>query len=75
MSSGGKITQETRGWNEREGRTYPLRTKEDAHDYRYFPCPDLIPVRTAPIIERVRPHVPELPHEKCARFEKTPASF
>ena len=47
-----------------------MRSKEDAHDYRYFPCPDLIPVRTAPLLERMKPLVPELPHEKCARFEK-----
>ena len=47
-----------------------MRTKEDAHDYRYLPDPDLIPLRTADIVARVRPLVPELPHEKRARFEK-----
>jgi aspartyl-tRNA(Asn)/glutamyl-tRNA(Gln) amidotransferase subunit B len=47
-----------------------MRTKEDAHDYRYFSCPDLLPIRTAPLLEKVRPLVPELPHELAARFEK-----
>ena len=45
-----------------------MRTKEDAHDYRYFPEPDLLPVRTPALVEAVRPLVPELPHEKAARF-------
>jgi aspartyl-tRNA(Asn)/glutamyl-tRNA(Gln) amidotransferase subunit B len=64
------LIQSTRRWNDDTGETELMRTKEDAHDYRYFPCPDLIPVKTAPIIERMKPLVPELPHEKCARFEK-----
>mgnify|MGYP005732268137 FL=1 len=46
-----------------------MRTKEDAHDYRYFPDPDLLPVTTAAYIEKVRPLVPELPHEKSARYQ------
>jgi len=46
-----------------------MRSKEDAHDYRYFPEPDLLPVRTAERIDSVRSLVPELPHEKVARFE------
>ncbi|MBC8127680.1 MAG: Asp-tRNA(Asn)/Glu-tRNA(Gln) amidotransferase subunit GatB, partial [Gloeobacteraceae cyanobacterium ES-bin-144] len=52
------------------GETQLMRTKEDAHDYRYFTCPDLLPIRTAPLLEKVRPLVPELPHELAARFEK-----
>ena len=48
----------------------PICTKEDAHDYRYFTCPDLLPIRTAPLLEKVRPLVPELPHELAARFER-----
>jgi aspartyl-tRNA(Asn)/glutamyl-tRNA(Gln) amidotransferase subunit B len=64
------LIQSTRRWNDDTGETELMRTKEDAHDYRYFPCPDLIPVKTAPIIERMKPLRPELPHEKCARFEK-----
>ncbi len=70
LTRGEPLIQSTRRWNDDTGETELMRTKEDAHDYRYFPCPDLIPVRTAAIIERVRPLVPELPHEKCARFEK-----
>jgi aspartyl-tRNA(Asn)/glutamyl-tRNA(Gln) amidotransferase subunit B len=65
-----KLIQSTRRWNDDTGETELMRSKEDAHDYRYFPCPDLIPVRTAPIVERMRAQCPELPHEKCARFEK-----
>lgn len=64
------LVQSTRRWNDDTGETELMRSKEDAHDYRYFPCPDLIPVKTAPIIERMKPLRPELPHEKCARFEK-----
>ncbi len=64
------LVQSTRRWDDDLGETTLMRTKEDAHDYRYFPCPDLIPVKTAPIIERMKPLRPELPHEKCARFEK-----
>ena len=48
-----------------------MRAKEDAHDYRYFPEPDLLPIRTADLVEKMRPHVPELPHEKRARFEES----
>jgi aspartyl-tRNA(Asn)/glutamyl-tRNA(Gln) amidotransferase subunit B len=64
------LVQSTRRWDDDRGETTLMRSKEDAHDYRYFPCPDLIPVRTAPLLERMKPLVPELPHEKCARFEK-----
>ena len=70
LKRGEKLIQSTRRWDDVAGITEQMRTKEDAHDYRYFPCPDLVPVRTAPILERVKPLVPELPHEKCARFEK-----
>ncbi|HRQ90458.1 MAG TPA: Asp-tRNA(Asn)/Glu-tRNA(Gln) amidotransferase subunit GatB, partial [Bacteroidia bacterium] len=52
------------------GQTELMRLKEDAHDYRYFPDPDLLPVRTSDILARVREHLPELPHEKVARFER-----
>jgi len=62
--------QSTRRWDDDRGETQLMRTKEDAHDYRYFPCPDLLPVRTEPLLAKVRPLVPELPHEKAARFEK-----
>jgi aspartyl-tRNA(Asn)/glutamyl-tRNA(Gln) amidotransferase subunit B len=65
-----KLIQSTRRWNDDTGETELMRSKEDAHDYRYFPCPDLIPVRTVPIVERMKAQRPELPHEKCARFEQ-----
>ena len=61
--------QSTRRWDDDRGETQLMRTKEDAHDYRYFPCPDLLPIETAPLLEKVRPLVPELPHEMAARFE------
>lgn len=70
LNRGEKLIQSTRRWNDDTGETELMRTKEDAHDYRYFPCPDLIPVRTTPIIERMKPLRPELPLEKCARFER-----
>jgi len=47
-----------------------MRTKEDAHDYRYFPCPDLLPINTPSLVEKMKSQVPELPHEKAARFMK-----
>ncbi len=64
------LVQSTRRWDDDRGETTLMRSKEDAHDYRYFPCPDLIPIRTAPILERMKPLRPELPHEKCERFER-----
>lgn len=60
--------QSTRRWDDDRGETSLMRTKENAHDYRYFPCPDLVPVHTAPLIEKVRQHIPELPDRKQARF-------
>src|SRR5882724_10963277 len=66
---GERIVQETRLWNERENKTYPMRSKEDAHDYRYFPEPDLPPlVFSAAEIERMRRSMPELPDAKRDRF-------
>jgi aspartyl-tRNA(Asn)/glutamyl-tRNA(Gln) amidotransferase subunit B len=62
--------QSTRRWNDERGETVMMRTKEDAHDYRYFSCPDLLPIETAPLLAKVRPLVPELPHQLAARFEK-----
>jgi aspartyl-tRNA(Asn)/glutamyl-tRNA(Gln) amidotransferase subunit B len=68
LESGGQLVQSTRRWDDDLGETQQMRTKEDAHDYRYFPDPDLLPVRTADIIEKMRPRVPELPHQKAVRF-------
>jgi aspartyl-tRNA(Asn)/glutamyl-tRNA(Gln) amidotransferase subunit B len=60
--------QSTRRWDDDRGETQLMRTKEDAHDYRYFPCPDLLPVVTGPILEKVRPLLTERPHERSARY-------
>ena len=69
LDKGEKLIQSTRRWDDDRGETVLMRTKEDAHDYRYFPCPDLLPIRTAPLLEAARTRVPELPHQKRARFE------
>jgi aspartyl-tRNA(Asn)/glutamyl-tRNA(Gln) amidotransferase subunit B len=68
LESGGKLEQETRGWDDVAAETFLMRTKEFAHDYRYFPDPDLAPVKTGVLLADVRPHVPELPKAKRARF-------
>jgi aspartyl-tRNA(Asn)/glutamyl-tRNA(Gln) amidotransferase subunit B len=69
VESGGKIPQETRLWDSREQRTYGMRSKEFAHDYRYFPEPDLLPVViTEEWKEEVRRSLPELPQSREARF-------
>ena len=52
------------------GETQMMRTKEAAHDYRYFPEPDLLPIKTADLVAKMRDQVPELPHEKRQRFEE-----
>jgi aspartyl-tRNA(Asn)/glutamyl-tRNA(Gln) amidotransferase subunit B len=69
VESGGKVVQETRLYNSDEGRTYGMRSKEQAHDYRYFPEPDLLPlVVDAGWQAEVRKQLPELPEAKRARF-------
>jgi aspartyl-tRNA(Asn)/glutamyl-tRNA(Gln) amidotransferase subunit B len=69
LESGGRISQETRLWNQHEGRTVSMRSKEKAHDYRYFPEPDLLPVHvSAAWREEIRGTIPELPEAKRARF-------
>jgi aspartyl-tRNA(Asn)/glutamyl-tRNA(Gln) amidotransferase subunit B len=68
LESGGKLEQETRGWDDVAGETFLMRTKEFAHDYRYFPDPDLVPVRTEVLLPDARGRVPELPKAKRARF-------
>jgi aspartyl-tRNA(Asn)/glutamyl-tRNA(Gln) amidotransferase subunit B len=70
LDNGETLVQATWRWDEELGETQEMRTKEDAHDYRYFADPDLLPVTTAEYLEKVRPLVPELPHEKSARFQK-----
>jgi len=69
LESGGEVIQETRLWNENEGKTYPLRSKEESHDYRYFPEPDLLPlVVDQERLDAIRANLPELPDEKMKRF-------
>ena len=70
LTRGEKLHQSTRRWDDDRGETSLMRSKEDAHDYRYFPDPDLLPVHTDEIVARVRAHVPELPHEKRDRFAR-----
>jgi aspartyl-tRNA(Asn)/glutamyl-tRNA(Gln) amidotransferase subunit B len=71
LESGGKIIQETRLWNQGVGCTVSMRSKEKAHDYRYFPEPDLLPVHvSAAWREEVRRDLPELPEAKRARLIK-----
>src|SRR5690606_22911082 len=68
LSRGISQEQSTRRWDDDRGESQMLRSKEDAHDYRYFRCPDLLPIATAPLLEKVRPLVPELPHQLAERF-------
>ncbi|PYT71353.1 MAG: Asp-tRNA(Asn)/Glu-tRNA(Gln) amidotransferase GatCAB subunit B [Acidobacteria bacterium] len=69
LESGGRLTQETRLWHQAEGRTVSMRSKERAHDYRYFPEPDLLPVHISSAWrEEVLRSLPELPEAKRARF-------
>jgi len=68
LRNGGTLQQETRRWDDVRGETTLMRIKESAHDYRYFPDPDLLPVKTAEIVEAARLRKPELPWEKRARF-------
>ncbi len=69
LTAGGSLQQETRGWNDDRGATYLMRVKESAHDYRYFPEPDLTPICfTEEEIEDLKKHLPELPMEKARRF-------
>lgn len=69
LDDGVVLRQETRGWNDDRGETYLMRVKEDAHDYRYFPEPDLMPVTfTDAEIEAVRKQLPELPAQMRERF-------
>jgi aspartyl-tRNA(Asn)/glutamyl-tRNA(Gln) amidotransferase subunit B len=72
IESGGRISQETRLWNQHEGHSVSMRSKEKAHDYRYFPEPDLLPVHvSSQWREEIRSTIPELPEAKRARFVST----
>ena len=72
LENGGKVVQETRLYDPDKDETRPMRSKEDAHDYRYFPDPDLLPVTvSAAYIDVMRASMPELPRAKVARFVET----
>ena len=69
LESGGRTEQQTRLWNVAAGRTEPMRSKEFAHDYRYFPEPDLLPVHVSDALQAgILKNMPELPGAKRARF-------
>jgi aspartyl-tRNA(Asn)/glutamyl-tRNA(Gln) amidotransferase subunit B len=69
IESGGRVVQETRSWNAAEGRTFPLRSKEEAHDYRYFPEPDLPPLLVSDAWrQEILKAMPELPEARRARM-------
>ncbi|MBP2655153.1 MAG: gatB [Firmicutes bacterium] len=69
LEEGGKVVQETRTWDEGRGITASMRSKEQAHDYRYFPEPDLVPIVVDPVwIEDIRKKLPELPDARRARL-------
>jgi len=70
LEEGNKIVQETRGWDDAQGRTFSQREKEESHDYRYFPEPDLPPIRlNAAEIEAIKSEIVELPRARKGRFE------
>ena len=69
LEDGGKVVQETRLWDDNAGITSSMRGKEDAHDYRYFPEPDLMPLEISrEWVEEIRAKMPELPNEKMERY-------
>ncbi len=69
LEEGGKIEQETRLFDTKKNETRSMRSKEDAHDYRYFPDPDLLPLEfTNDYIENIKKEIPELPDQKKSRF-------
>jgi aspartyl-tRNA(Asn)/glutamyl-tRNA(Gln) amidotransferase subunit B len=69
IESGGRVAQETRLWNAAEGRTYSMRSKEQAHDYRYFPEPDLPPLLVTPeLLSETSKKLPELPEARRSRM-------
>ncbi len=71
LSKGEKVVQQTRLWDEETSTTQPMRTKEEEHDYRYFPEPDLLPLLIPQKwIEEIKQEVPELPNEKRKRFQQ-----
>ena len=71
LEEGGKVIQETRLWDDNYGETRSMRGKEDAHDYRYFPEPDLMPLEISDEwVNSIREKMPELPAQKRARYQE-----
>jgi aspartyl-tRNA(Asn)/glutamyl-tRNA(Gln) amidotransferase subunit B len=71
LDEGGRIVQETRSWDEEKGLTVSMRSKEEAHDYRYLPEPDLVPIIVNPKwVDELRTSLPELPDARKQRFVK-----
>jgi len=71
IDAGETLTQDTRGWDEDRGETYVMRSKEDSHDYRYFPEPDLPPLRVdAAWLDEIRGRLPELPSARRTRYQE-----
>ena len=69
IENGGKITQETLRWDDVSGKTFPMRDKEDAQDYRYFPDPDLVAIKLSEeYIENIKNNLPELPESRKQRY-------
>ena len=69
LENGGKVEQETLRWDEVSGKTFSMRNKEDAQDYRYFPEPDLVAIRLSDeYIENIRKNLPEMPESRKARY-------
>lgn len=71
LESGGEVLQETRRWDDETGEGYSMRTKEEANDYRYFPEPDLMPIRLSDeYIKNIQDSLPELPESRRERYVK-----
>ncbi len=71
LTAGAKVVQETRRWDDSKGESYPMRSKEDAQDYRYFPDPDLVPVVVSDNwLEEIKAEQPEFRTEKMERYRK-----
>lgn len=69
VESGGKVVQETRLWNEAQSATFSMRSKEEAHDYRYFPEPDLVPLKlSGAFLDEIKKNLPELPQARRQRL-------
>lgn len=69
LEDGGRVAQETRLWNEADGTTHPMRSKEEAHDYRYFPEPDLVPLAVSrDWVNEIENTLPELPEQRRKRY-------